>query len=172
MQQLRATTDADRDFLVELYASTREPELAQVAWEDGAKDAFLEQQFSAQDLHYRSNYPGAALDVIEVDGERAGRLYVYRGEKDIRIMDIALAPAFRGRGIGTGLLEELMDEARSSERSLSIHVEMQNPARSLYERLGFAPAGEHGVYVLMVLGWRDRQTRATVGGAPSGMEFA
>jgi ribosomal protein S18 acetylase RimI-like enzyme len=146
---VRPATEADREFLLGLYASTREAELAQVAWEEGAKEAFLEQQFSAQDQHYRSNYPGATLDVIEVDGAAAGRLYVYRGEADIRIMDIALAPGFRGRGIGTALLHDLMAEARSSGRSLSIHVEMQNPARSLYDRLGFVPAGEHGIYVLM-----------------------
>jgi ribosomal protein S18 acetylase RimI-like enzyme len=149
LRGLRPATEADRDFLLELYAGTREAELAQVAWEDGVKRAFLEHQFSAQDQHYRTNYPGATLDVIEVDGERAGRLYVHRGEEDIRIMDIAVAPAFRGRGIGTALIEELMAEAGSTGRSLSIHVEMQNPARSLYERLGFVPAGEHGVYVLM-----------------------
>jgi ribosomal protein S18 acetylase RimI-like enzyme len=163
-------TGADREFLLELYASTREEELAQVEWADGAKAAFLEHQFSAQDRHYRSNYPAATLDVIEVDGERAGRLYVYRGEDDIRIMDIAVAPAFRGRGIGTGLVEALMAEARASGRTLSIHVEAQNPARSLYDRLGFMPVGEHGVYVLME--WRDQGTRATVGEAPSGMDLA
>jgi ribosomal protein S18 acetylase RimI-like enzyme len=147
--KLRPADEGDREFLLALYAGTREAELAQVAWEEGAREAFLEHQFSAQDHHYRSNYPGAALDVIEVDGERAGRLYVHRGEDDIRIMDIALAPAFRNRGIGTALIEELMAEAGSSGRTLSIHVEHQNPARSLYDRLGFVPAGEHGVYVLM-----------------------
>ena len=149
MPSLRPATEADREFLLELYAGTREEELAQVAWDDAMRGAFLEQQFSAQDHHYRANYPGATLDVIELDGERAGRLYVYRGEDDIRIMDIALAPPYRGRGIGTGLLKALMAEARSSGRSLSIHVEMQNPARSLYDRLGFVPVGEHGIYVLM-----------------------
>lgn len=149
MAKLRPADEGDREFLLALYASTREAELDRVAWEEGAREAFVEHQFSAQDHHYRTNYPGATLDVIEVDGERAGRLYVFRGSDDIRIMDIALMPAFRGRGIGTALLEELMAEAGSSGRSLSIHVEMQNPARSLYERLGFTPAGEHGVYVLM-----------------------
>ena len=152
---LRPVTEADREFLLRLYASTRADELAQVAWAEGALEAFLEQQFSAQDAHYRANYPGATLDVIEVDREAAGRLYVHRGEDDIRIMDIALAPRFRGRGIGTALLRELMAEAGSSGRSLSIHVEMQNPARSLYDRLGFVPAGEHGVYVLMK--WLSRR---------------
>jgi ribosomal protein S18 acetylase RimI-like enzyme len=149
LASLRPVSDTDRAFLVEVYASTREDELTQVAWDDGTKRAFVEQQFGAQDAHYRANYPGATLDVIEVDGVAAGRLYVHRGESDIRIMDIALAPAFRGRGIGTSLLRELMEEADSSARKLSIHVEMNNPARSLYDRLGFKPAGEHGVYVLM-----------------------
>ena len=147
--RLRSVADADRAFLVDLYGSTREEELAQVEWAAGAREAFVEQQFSAQDAHYRANYPGATLDVIEVDGVRAGRLYVHRGPSDIRIMDIALAPGFRGRGIGTSLLRSLMDEADASGRKLSIHVEVNNPARSLYDRLGFSPAGEHGVYVLM-----------------------
>jgi ribosomal protein S18 acetylase RimI-like enzyme len=146
---LRPVVEADRVFLVDLYASTREEELAQVAWDDGTKRAFLEHQFRAQDAHYRGNYPGATLDVIEVDGVPAGRLYVHRGPSDIRIMDIALMPEFRGRGIGSSLLRSLMEEADSSGRRLSIHVEMNNPARSLYDRLGFLPAGEHGVYVLM-----------------------
>ena len=146
---LRPVTGGDRAFLVELYRSVREPELAHLPWDDAAKSAFVEQQFTAQDEHYRANYPGATLDVIEVDGERAGRLYVHRGPSDVRIMDIALAPAFRGRGIGTTLLRGLMGEAEESGRKLSIHVEMNNPARTLYERLGFEPAGEHGVYVLM-----------------------
>jgi ribosomal protein S18 acetylase RimI-like enzyme len=147
--RLRPVEDHDRVFLVELYGSTRKEELDQVAWEDGVREAFVEQQFAAQDAHYRANYPGATLDVIEVDGSPAGRLYVHRGASDIRIMDIALAPSFRGRGTGTALLRSLMEEADSSGRKLSIHVEMNNPARSLYSRLGFEPAGEHGVYVLM-----------------------
>jgi ribosomal protein S18 acetylase RimI-like enzyme len=149
LARLRPATGADREFLIDLYASTRADELALVEWDEATKRAFVEHQFSAQDHHYRTNYPGATLDVVEVDGERAGRLYVHRGASDIRIMDIAVAPAFRGQGIGTTLLHDLIADADASGRKLSIHVEMNNPARSLYERLGFAPAGEHGVYVLM-----------------------
>jgi ribosomal protein S18 acetylase RimI-like enzyme len=147
--RLRPVVAGDRAFLVELYASVREPELAHVPWDDGTRRAFVEQQFAAQDVHYREHYPGATLDVIEVDGERAGRLYVHRGPRDIRIMDVALAPAFRGQGIGTSLLRSLIAEAYSSGCTLSIHVEVNNPARRLYERLGFRPVAEHGVYLLL-----------------------
>jgi ribosomal protein S18 acetylase RimI-like enzyme len=147
--RLRPVAEDDRAFLLDLYGSVREPELARVPWDGVTKRAFIEHQFSAQDAHYREHYPGATLDVIEIDDEPAGRLYVHRGTRDIRIMDIALAPAFRGRGIGSELLRSLIGEADASKRTLSIHVEANNPARRLYERLGFRPAGEHGVYVLM-----------------------
>jgi len=147
--RLRPVADDDRAFLVELYGEVREPELAHVPWDQATRRAFVEHQFAAQDAHYRENYPGATLDVVEVDGERAGRLYVHRGPSDIRIMDIGLLAAFRGRGIGTGLLRTLVHEAAAGGRKLSIHVEGNNPARTLYDRLGFGPAGEHGVYVLM-----------------------
>ena len=147
--RLRPVAGDDREFLVDLYASVREPELAHVPWDAAARRAFVEQQFVAQDAHYREHYPGATLDVIEVDGVPAGRLYVHRGPSDIRIMDIALTPEFRRRGVGSGLLRSLIAEAEASGRKLSIHVEANNPARRLYERLGFRLAGEHGVYVLM-----------------------
>jgi ribosomal protein S18 acetylase RimI-like enzyme len=147
--RLRPATDADRAFLVELYASVREPELALVPWDEATVRAFVEQQYAAQDMHYREHYPGATLDVVEVDGERAGRLYVHRGAGDMRIMDIALLPAFRGRGLGTRLLHALIEEAERGALKLSIHVEVGNPARALYARVGFRPVGEQGVYMLM-----------------------
>jgi ribosomal protein S18 acetylase RimI-like enzyme len=146
---VRPAADGDRTFLAQVYASTRAHELALLPWTDEEKAAFVAHQFEAQDAHYRAHYDGASFGVIEVDGEPAGRLYVHRGPSDIRIVDITLAPAFRGRGLGTGILRSLIAEAEGSGRKLSIHVEVNNPARRLYERLGFRPAGEHGVYLLM-----------------------
>jgi GNAT superfamily N-acetyltransferase len=120
-----------------------------VQWDDATQRAFLTHQFEAQDVHYRQHYPTATFDVIEIDGTPAGRLYVDRWDREIRIVDIALLPRFRGSGAGGALLRELMDEAASVTKRLSVHVEQTNPARTLYDRLGFVPVGEHGVYVLM-----------------------
>jgi ribosomal protein S18 acetylase RimI-like enzyme len=149
LHRLRPAAKHDRGFLIDLYATTRAGELAAVDWDGATKRAFVEHQFTAQDAHYRAHYEGATLDIVEVEGEPAGRLYVHRGKTDIRIMDIALSPEFRGRGVGTELLRALIREAEASGAKLSIHVESTNPARSLYERLGFVPVGEHGIYVLM-----------------------
>lgn len=147
--RLRPVTSEDREFLLRLYASTREEELSQVEWPPGQKAAFLEQQFTAQDIHYRENYPGATLDIVEVGGVSAGRLYVARWPREIRIMDIALLPEFRGRGIGGALLRELCAEADRGECTLSIHVERMNPAQRLYRRSGFEVREDKGVYLLL-----------------------
>lgn len=139
----------DMEFLCSLYASTREEELAPVPWPPEHKMAFLRQQFEAQHRHYQEHYAGAAFDLLLVDGRPAGRLYVARWTKTVRIVDIALMPEFRGHGIGTALVTELFAEADASGRTVSIHVESNNPARRLYQRLGFQDVGEHGVYRLM-----------------------
>jgi len=143
---LRPVTEADRDFLVGVYGSTRDEELSQVAWADGQREAFVRMQFHAQDVDYRARNPRGTFDVIEVDGRAAGRLYVDRRPADIRIVDIALLPQFRGRGVGTHLVGRLMREASASGRTLSIHVEIHNRAAGLYGRLGFAVVAEQGIY--------------------------
>jgi ribosomal protein S18 acetylase RimI-like enzyme len=132
-----------------VYASTRAEELAVVPWEDAQREAFLRQQFEAQDAWWRENYGGASFDVILVDGELAGRLYVHRGPREIRIVDIALLPEHRGNGVGTGLLEKLLAEGDADGKSLTIHVERMNPALRLYERLGFSVVEDKGVYLFL-----------------------
>lgn len=146
---LRPITPEDDSFLAGLYASTRAEELAVTGWSDEDKAVFCRRQFDAQSAHYRENYPGASLQIIERAGVPSGRLYIARWEREIRIMDIALLPEHRGGGIGTKLLRELQDEARATGKTLSIHVERFNPALRLYERLRFRMVEDKGVYLLM-----------------------
>lgn len=148
--RLRPATPDDRAFFREVYASTRAEELAATDWDDATKQAFVDHQFQAQSVHYEQHYVGATVDVVVVGGRPAGRLYVYRGPHEIRIVDIAILPGLRGSGAGTGLLTALRDEARESGRTLSIHVEKENRARSLYDRLGFVEVEERGAHWFMV----------------------
>jgi ribosomal protein S18 acetylase RimI-like enzyme len=151
--RLRPITPEDDSFLAGVYASTRVEELAVTGWSDEEKAVFCRRQFDAQSAHYRENYPGASLQIIERDGVPIGRLYVAHWEREIRIMDIALLPEHRGTGLGTKLLRELQEEARSAGKSLTIHVERFNPALRLYQRLGFEQVEDKGVYLLM--SWED-----------------
>jgi ribosomal protein S18 acetylase RimI-like enzyme len=146
---LRPALPEDRELLFSVYASTRGDELAVVSWTSTEKSAFLRQQFEAQDVHYRQHYAGATFLVIEAAGVPAGRLYVARWPREIRIMDIALLPAHRRRGLGTAILADLLAEATAAGKLVSIHVERNNPALCLYERLGFHTAADRGVYLFL-----------------------
>ena len=146
---LRPSTPDDREFLLRVYASTRTEELAVVPWDDAQKDASLRMQAEAQDADYRARRPGAQYLVVVVDGADAGRLYRADLPGELRLMDIALLPEWRGRGIGSALLADLLAEADRRGMSVTLHVEHWNPAVRLYERLGFTVAGQTDVYALM-----------------------
>ena len=147
---LRPITEADLPFLLRLYATTRLDELAQVQWTDEQKAAFIVQQFQAQHAWWQEHYTGARFDLVLVDGVPAGRLYVDVWEREIRVVDIALVPAHRRGGIGSMLLRRVFAEGDAAGKPVSIHVEVFNPARRLYDRLGFVEKGTHGdVYLLM-----------------------
>ena len=147
----RPIADSDLPFLGRLYASTRQEELAVTGWPQEQIDAFLVQQFEAQHKHYSENYRSASFDLIldPESGEPVGRLYLDRRDKEFRIVDIALLPGWRGRGIGGGILRELLAEAGGAGKTVTIHVEANNPAMTLYLRLGFRHVDDNGVYYLM-----------------------
>lgn len=149
---LRAATDADYDFMRQLYHSTRAVEMQQFPFTEEQKQQFLDSQFAAQSQHYADHYPTCERWIIERDGEPVGRLYVDRWKDQIRLVDIALMPKARGAGVGTRLVTEILEEGRESARPVTIHVESFNPALRLYERLGFRPIETNGVYYLME--WR------------------
>lgn len=146
---LRPETVADRDFLRALYGSTRAAELALTGWTEAQKAAFIAFQFDAQSAHYARHYGDGAFLVIERAGVPIGRLYLWHGADDIRIVDIALVPEARGAGLGTALLHAILAEGERTGKSVSIHVERFNPALRLYRRLGFVPVSEDAVYILM-----------------------
>jgi len=158
---LRPVGPADEAFLSTLYASTRQDELALTGWDDDQKAAFCRQQFSAQSAWYADRYPGASFQVVELGDTPAGRLSVDRREDEIRIIDIALLPQFRGLGVGTALITDLQGEAAATGRPVTISVARSNPALALYRRLGFVPVGGQEVHVLMR--WEPPPGRSTAG---------
>ncbi|HEX2254758.1 MAG TPA: N-acetyltransferase [Thermoanaerobaculia bacterium] len=155
---LRPIRPEDMNFLSHLYASTREVELAPVPWSREQKEAFLRFQFEAQHKHYVEHYPGASFDVVLANGEPAGRLYQVEWDREIRLIDVALLPEFRGHGIGSRLLAGVLARGREVGKAVTIHVEQNNPAMRLYRRLGFEKIGEHGIYHLME--WRPEEMGA------------
>lgn len=150
--RLRPIHADDAPFLRRVYAATRQDEIALAGWDAARTEAFLRMQFDAQHRAYRERNPHADFDLV-LDGDTPlGRLYVAREADRLHVIDIALLPPFRNRGIGSALLDGLMREAQGRAAALTIHVELNNPALSLYQRLGFREISSAGFHRLME--WR------------------
>jgi ribosomal protein S18 acetylase RimI-like enzyme len=146
---LRPETDGDLPFLRALFVSTREQELAVTGWSAEQKLGFCDMQFDLQRRHYYTHMPNCRFDVIECHGEPMGRLYLEPRTAHFHIVDIALMPAWCGKGIGTAILEAIQETARQSGRGVDIFVEQYNPALHLYRRLGFTEIRQDGPYLEM-----------------------
>ncbi len=148
----RVMTDGDLPFVAALYATTRAEEVASTGWPAELQAAFLDQQHRAQHSHYRSVWPDGEWLLIERGGEPIGRLYLARRDGMLLVVDISLLPAARGAGLGTAILTDVL---AAEDGPVALHVEAGNPARRLYERLGFAVVEEQPVYLRMVRPARD-----------------
>ncbi|MFY9607462.1 MAG: GNAT family N-acetyltransferase [Blastocatellia bacterium] len=143
----------DEAFLLEVYAGTRLDELAVTPWDESQREAFLRLQFAAQQQHYQNHFPEADHQLIMVDERPVGRIYVAKRSDEVRILDIALLPEERNRGIGSFLIKEVMAEASKAGKPVRIYVESLNPSLKLFERLGFSGVQDIGTHFL--LEWRS-----------------
>jgi RimJ/RimL family protein N-acetyltransferase len=153
--RLRPERDEDRNFRFCLFRDSRLPEFAllqrQVTPE--VYDQIMQMQFQAQTVSYRAQFPGARFDIIELDGTPIGRIVVDRPLGMVHIVDQAVIPAERNRGIGTAIMKALMDEAARAALPVRLKVASSNdPSMRLYLRLGFVPVETAPLYIEME--WR------------------
>jgi GNAT superfamily N-acetyltransferase len=146
---LRAVQESDNEFLLKVYGSTREQELAQVPWAAEQKQQFVRMQYQAQKSHYAAQHPHASHEIICLDGTDAGRLYLDRAGEKFHILDMTLLPECRNRGAGSFLLGQIMAEAKQAGKPVSIYVETFNPSMKLFQRLGFTPIQQEGFHLLL-----------------------
>ena len=133
----RRVTAKDRDFLFEVFAQAREDDIAAMGWTPQQKAIYLDHQFKAQHSSYRKKFPRASYQVVTVDGDPAGRLYVDRRTDEIRILDLSLLKNFRNQGVGTELVGQLCGEAREKGHVVGVHIPRGSRAMRLAARLGF-----------------------------------
>lgn len=150
---LRDVLPADEEFLLAVYTSTRADELAQVNWAPGQKEVFVRWQFDLQRKEYDTRYPQARYQVVLVNNQPAGRIWIGEDETQIRLLDIGLLEEFQNSGVGTILVKELIEEAIKKDKPLRHMVfVLNNNAHRFYERLGFVTIEDLGGYKHME--WR------------------
>jgi ribosomal protein S18 acetylase RimI-like enzyme len=146
---LRPFRAEDQEFLFKLYAAARQAEVSAWGWSGAQQEAFLRMQFNAQQRSYEMTYEGTEHHIIMLDDNPVGRIMVLRKAETALLIDIALLPEYRGRGIGGGLVRELIERCNKDHVGVRLQVLKTNPAQRLYERLGFRKIGEDELYYQM-----------------------
>src|SRR4051794_22295292 len=123
------------------------------------RSAGIVQDPAENERRVRERYDSASI--VEVDGRPVGLLKVLREPREWRIMQVQLLPDVQRAGIGARLLGALVAEAEAAGVVLTLSVLKANPARRLYERLGFGVVSEHEN------GYQMRAERASSTIAPS-----
>jgi ribosomal protein S18 acetylase RimI-like enzyme len=145
--RLRPEREEDRDFRYRLFCDSRQPEFALLLPPDVFQQV-MAHQFRAQTVGYRQQFPQARFDIIELGGRPIGRIVVDRPGDRLHVIDQAIVPELRGRGIGTAIMRALMDEAAALRVPVTLEVASSNdPSMRLYLRLGFVPTETTQLYI-------------------------
>ncbi len=159
---LRPTSVNDNDLLLHVYASTRQDEMASWGWSAVQQSSFIRMQHDARRRGYATTYPSAENSIISLGDVPAGSIIIFRGPSEIRLVDIALLPEFRGHGLGGEVIRMLISEAADVGCALRLNVLRSNRATHLYERLGFIARGGDEMYCEMEWAPAESQSRQKV----------
>ena len=140
MYTLRDITRDDYEFIYELNKTVNKENVEKVwgAWNEDSQREFLKNRF---DL--------IRMKIITLDDNDIGVLEVEEKEEELYLEEIQILPEFQGRGLGTQIIRSLILRANKNEKSLGLRVLKINPAKKLYERLGFSIVGETDTHYMM-----------------------
>lgn len=137
---LRPATQADYDFLYRVKVACLRPYVA-ATW--GWDEAF-------QRAHFADHFNPQRSQIVVVNGQDVGELALEEREGELFVAGIYILPDHQNQGLGTALLTQIMEQARSEGKVTGLQVlQVNRGARRLYERLGFAVVAETETHLTM-----------------------
>ena len=137
--ELRAATQEDAGFLYNLLKTTMQQYVAQTwGWDE-----------RWQQEHFRESFEPSKERVVVLGGQDIGVISVEQKEDEVFLSKIYIHPEYQGQGIGTHLINSILDQAFHSGLPVTLQVLKVNPAKRLYGRLGFVEVGETETHYLM-----------------------
>ena len=146
---LRPASATDDNFFLQLYQSSRGDDLRGLDWDEDRISEFLAMQYEAQKNFHATDFPNASDEVVLIDATPIGRLMVDRRADEIRLVEVALLPEFRNRGLGSEIIRNLQKDAGFQGKPLRLQVIRFSRAVGLFDRLGFTRTSETGTHLQM-----------------------
>lgn len=133
--KFRQATDADLSFLDAVYTTCMKKHVERIyPWKSEL---------------FSQNFEPSLTQVIIVNGVEVGMVRVSQENNELYLGDIAILPAFQNQGIGTAIIQGILDDAMARNLSVRLRVLKQNPAKRLYKRLGFVTLAETETHYIM-----------------------
>jgi ribosomal protein S18 acetylase RimI-like enzyme len=136
----RPASTRDRDWLFFLRRQTmREYVEAMFGWDDRAQRRWVYEQC-----------PLGEIRIVQADGSDIGLLHLEEHPDHLFLANIQLLPQYQRRGIGSHIINRVVRDAEAKGKPVQLQVLHVNPARALYERLGFRVYQETPTHLRMV----------------------
>jgi ribosomal protein S18 acetylase RimI-like enzyme len=139
MITLRPAQEDDYAFLWELHRTVMRP-YVEATW--GWDEAW-------QADHFRAHVALPRCQIIQSAGVDVGVLIVEAQSDRVFLDLIEILPAYQRAGIGTAVMRQVLSQTMDQGLPVALQVLKVNPARVLYERLGFVVTGETATHYLM-----------------------
>jgi ribosomal protein S18 acetylase RimI-like enzyme len=137
------------DFAKKIFFQHKTNELNAHQWPDQVLLPILENQFNAQEIAYKIKFPNAERFFLMLKDLPVGILLLNK-DKSYHIINIIIDSQFQGQKIGTSVLSDIIEHAKTENKQVTLKVDRRNPALRLYMRLGFEITTEDEIYVSMI----------------------
>jgi ribosomal protein S18 acetylase RimI-like enzyme len=136
---LRPATESDIEYLYALHVATMR-EYVERTW--GWDEAF-------QEARFRGNYVPAETQIITFGGRDVGMLSIEERDPDLFLRSIEIDPQYQHQGLGTAIIAKIIADGIRKKKPVFLHVLRANPAKRLYDRLGFSVVAETSTHLHM-----------------------
>lgn len=112
---------------------------------------YVEKNYLWNPQLFRDRFISDEYQVIEIDNIIIGFMKIVSSEAEIYLGEIQISKDFQNQGIGTSLIQSVIQEAKTNNKKLSLKVLKGNPAKNLYQRLGFIKLKESSTHSTMLI---------------------
>lgn len=135
----RIAKEQDYEFLYSMHIATMKEYVDKTwGWDDTAQQGF-----------FRKGFEPDKLEIITLDNKDIGMISIEDREEDVFLRAIEILPEYQKQGIGTYIVQKLINKASQNNKAVFLYVLKVNPAQNLYKRLGFEKITETTTHYVM-----------------------